>query len=196
MDVKLVVVGGDARPKEVKLKVPAILGRGRDATLALPHSLVSRRHCEITESDGQLVVRDLGSLNGTFIGSERIDEAVLPAGELLTVGTVTFRAVYGDAAKAWPNGERSVVDADTDAQPDEETVFVGAAEDAEVAVEQSAEEVEAIQEAEEIDEHAAEVAEEADFAEFLDMDDDLEAEEEQRGADDSALKAFLKGLDQ
>ena len=42
------------------------------------------------------MVRDLGSLNGTFIGSERVTEALLPAGGLLTVGTVTFRALYGD----------------------------------------------------------------------------------------------------
>jgi predicted component of type VI protein secretion system len=57
---------------------------------------VSRQHCEIFEKDGYLVVRDLGSLNGTFIGEKRISEAVLRDGELLTVGTVTFRAVYSD----------------------------------------------------------------------------------------------------
>lgn len=94
MDVKLVVVGGDARATEVKLKLPAIIGRGRDATLTLPHPLVSRRHCEVFESKGYLVVRDMGSLNGTFVNNERITEAVLPPGDLLTLGTVTFRAVY------------------------------------------------------------------------------------------------------
>ena len=43
---------------------------------------------------GRLRVRDLGSLNGTFVGSKRIEDAEVPPGELLTVGTVTFRAVY------------------------------------------------------------------------------------------------------
>lgn len=94
MEAKLVVVGGDAKPSEINLKLPSTIGRGRDATLTLPHPLVSRQHCRIYEHEGQLMVRDLGSLNGTFIGRERITEAVLPPGELLTVGTVTFRAVY------------------------------------------------------------------------------------------------------
>lgn len=94
MDVKLVVVGGDAKATEVKLKLPAVIGRGREATLTLPHPLVSRKHCEIFESDGHLVVRDMGSLNGTFVNNDRITEAILPPGDLLTLGTVTFRAVY------------------------------------------------------------------------------------------------------
>jgi hypothetical protein len=96
MEVKLIVVGGDAKTTEIDLKLPTVIGRGRGATLTLPHPLVSRQHCEIYETEGQLYVRDLGSLNGTFIGNEPISEAVLPPGELLTVGAVTFRAIYGE----------------------------------------------------------------------------------------------------
>lgn len=96
LEAKLIVVGGDAKVTEVKLNLPSVIGRGKSATLILPHPLVSRRHCEIYEADGKLMVRDLGSLNGTFVGSELVTEAVLPPGELLTIGTVTFRAVYDD----------------------------------------------------------------------------------------------------
>jgi len=102
MDAKLVVVGGDAKAAEIRLKLPSVVGRGREATLTLPHPLVSRAHCELFEQDGQLVVRDLGSLNGTFIADQRITEAVLPPGELLTIGTVTFRAVYEQNADLSP----------------------------------------------------------------------------------------------
>ena len=98
MDVTLVVVGGDAKPTEVNLQLPSVLGRGREASLTLPQALISRQHCEVYEEDGKLMVRDLGSLNGTFIGNQRITEAELPSGALLTVGTVTFRAVYRSAA--------------------------------------------------------------------------------------------------
>ena len=97
MKAKLVVVGGDVKAAEISLKLPVIIGRGREATLTLPHPLVSRKHCELFESNGMLMVRDLGSLNGTYVGSERIEEALLPPGELLTVATVNFRAVYSDA---------------------------------------------------------------------------------------------------
>jgi hypothetical protein len=94
MDAQLVVVSGTTKGREVTLRLPAVVGRGRDASLMLPHPLISRRHCEIFESDGYLVVRDMGSLNGTFVNNERINEAVLPPGGLLTLGSITLQAVY------------------------------------------------------------------------------------------------------
>lgn len=100
---KLVVVGGEANQTEVELKLPMLIGRGRDAGLTVPHALVSRRHCEIFDRDGRLVVRDLGSLNGTFINNKRIEgEQLLDPEQLLTLGTVTFRAIYTIGAGASP----------------------------------------------------------------------------------------------
>ena len=48
------------------------------------------------EANGLLMVRDLGSLNGTFVGETRIAEKAMPVkpGEMLTIGPVTFRAEY------------------------------------------------------------------------------------------------------
>ncbi len=96
LNVKLVVVGvgGDVKTTELTLRLPSTIGRGRGTAIILPHPLVSRQHCELFESDGQLMVRDLGSLNGTFVNNQRITESLIAPGELLTVGTVTFRAVY------------------------------------------------------------------------------------------------------
>src|SRR5262245_50151594 len=103
LDAKLVVVGGDVKTTEIKLRLPSVIGRGKSAGIVLPHPLVSRQHCELFESDGQLMVRDLGSLNGTFVNNERITESPLASGELLTVGTVTFRAVYEPASEPDPS---------------------------------------------------------------------------------------------
>lgn len=108
LDVKLVVVGGDVKTTELKLRLPSTIGRGRDTSIVLPHPLVSRRHCELFEAEGRLMVRDLGSLNGTFVNNQRITESPLPPGELLTIGTVTFRAVY-DAAAGPANGAPETV---------------------------------------------------------------------------------------
>jgi pSer/pThr/pTyr-binding forkhead associated (FHA) protein len=94
MEAKLIVVSGTTKAAEITLRLPAVIGRGRDATLMLPHPLISRRHCEVFESNGYLVVRDMGSLNGTYINSKRITEAVLPPGGKLTLGSVTFQAEY------------------------------------------------------------------------------------------------------
>jgi len=98
MHAKLVVVGGEATASEYALELPTVIGRSRSADLNLGNPLVSRQHCEIFEADGVLMVRDLGSLNGTFIGESRIaNEAPLEPGDLLTIGATTFRAVYESA---------------------------------------------------------------------------------------------------
>jgi predicted component of type VI protein secretion system len=94
LNAKLVVVGGEVKTAEIKLRLPSTIGRGRGATIMLPHPLVSRQHCELFEANGKLVVRDMGSLNGTFVNNQRITESVIEPGELLTIGAVTFRAAY------------------------------------------------------------------------------------------------------
>lgn len=95
MQAKLIVVAGRADKAEVPLKLPALIGRGREAQLTIAHPTVSRRHCLVYELDGVLMVQDKGSLNGTFIDSERVDaDRILRPGQTLTVGPLTFRAEY------------------------------------------------------------------------------------------------------
>lgn len=143
MKAKLIVVGGDAKAAEINLKLPTVIGRGKEASLTLPHPLVSRKHCEIYDSGGQLVVRDLGSLNGTYVNNQRIEQpTILPSGELLTVGTVTFRALYKAGTQAAPSGEApkakvaapalqedATVQPTSDIQPEPETEPQQAADD-------------------------------------------------------------------
>lgn len=95
LNARLVVVGGDAKKTEVQLKLPTVIGRGKEAGLTVPHALVSRRHTEIFQRDGRLFVRDLGSLNGTYVNNTRIEgDQPLEPDQLLTLGNITFRAVY------------------------------------------------------------------------------------------------------
>ena len=116
VDAKLVVVGGETQTRQYDLVLPTIIGRSRSTDLTLRHPLVSRHHCEVFEADGMLMVRDLGSLNGTFLGQTRIAEQAMPvqSGDLITVGPVTFRAVYGSDNRAktgsW-NADGRTVDA-------------------------------------------------------------------------------------
>jgi predicted component of type VI protein secretion system len=94
MEAKLVVVGGKANKSEIELKLPTVIGRGRDADLTVAHPTVSRHHCVVFEQDGVLVVRDNGSLNGTLVDGNKVQEAMLQPGDTLTVGPLTFRADY------------------------------------------------------------------------------------------------------
>jgi len=94
MEAKLIVVGGKVSKNVVPLALPTTIGRGRDAKLTIAHPMVSRKHCELFEKDGLLIVRDLGSLNGTLIADQRVKEAPLPPDAEFTVGPLTFRADY------------------------------------------------------------------------------------------------------
>lgn len=105
MEVKLVVVGGRANQREISLKLPAVIGRSREANLTIGHSLVSRRHCLLHAVDGLVLVRDLNSTNGTFYEKRRVIEAPLLPDQHFSVGPLTFRLVYeyaGDASAIAP----------------------------------------------------------------------------------------------
>lgn len=114
MDITLVVVGGKTNASEVHLSLPTVIGRGPKCQLQLPLPLVSRRHCELFEKEGKLFVRDLGSMNGTYVGSDRITEIELPHEGLLTIGAVTFRALYDSSfAISQDDATRHDFDAET-----------------------------------------------------------------------------------
>ena len=100
LEAKLVLVGGATQSTEIDLDLPTTIGRGRNACVVLRDPSVSRRHCELLEREDRLFVRDLDSRNGTFVGSQRVTESFLPCGELLTIGSFTFRAVYECEANA------------------------------------------------------------------------------------------------
>jgi pSer/pThr/pTyr-binding forkhead associated (FHA) protein len=67
-------------------------GRHPDSDIFLDDVTVSRRHAEFRRMDGGFLVRDVGSLNGTYVNRDRIDEAVLSGGDEVQIGK--YRLVY------------------------------------------------------------------------------------------------------
>ncbi|MBW2731217.1 MAG: sigma 54-interacting transcriptional regulator [Deltaproteobacteria bacterium] len=77
---------------ETLLDLPATLGRDHTCDVVLEDSSVSRHHARIEHgSEGELLLRDLSSRNGSFLNRRRIDEAPLRPGDLLRFGDVLVR---------------------------------------------------------------------------------------------------------
>ena len=62
------------------------IGRSPDCEIFLDDVTVSRNHAVLIERDGQWLVEDQGSLNGTFVNRRRIDNAALHNGDELQIG--------------------------------------------------------------------------------------------------------------
>jgi DNA-binding NtrC family response regulator len=88
--VKLVVVDGPDEGAEVPFDGAATIGTDPACELVLHDPLVSRRHLEVWRAGGRVVVRDLGSLNGTFLGEAKIAEAEIPLGAVLRLGETSI----------------------------------------------------------------------------------------------------------
>jgi pSer/pThr/pTyr-binding forkhead associated (FHA) protein len=101
MKVKLIALDPVGQNRKVVLhSLPAVLGRCGQAEVTVEDRWVSRQHCQLTEADGLLLVRDLGSRHGTFVNGHRVEEALLLPDDKLTVGMTSYVATYRAPARA------------------------------------------------------------------------------------------------
>jgi pSer/pThr/pTyr-binding forkhead associated (FHA) protein len=77
------------------VKDMTLVGRKDDCDLRLPHKSVSKMHCVIVKTDGLLLVRDLGSTNGTRVNGQRVRRAALLPNDLLSIASFKFRVALG-----------------------------------------------------------------------------------------------------
>jgi DNA-binding winged helix-turn-helix (wHTH) protein len=70
-----------------------VIGRERDAAIQCDVAGVSRYHARIVVSQGEAIVEDLGSKNGTYVGGQRVTSARLADGDEIRIGraSLTFR---------------------------------------------------------------------------------------------------------
>ncbi len=70
------------------------VGRGQDSSIFLDDVTVSRKHAEIVRGEGGYRIRDVGSLNGTYVNRVRVDAVDLRNGDEIQVGKYRFRFVF------------------------------------------------------------------------------------------------------
>ena len=90
----------DGQPlKTINAELPVVIGRGTDSTLTINHPLLSRKHCEVYKENGQVFVKDLASLNGTFVNEARVETSLLlTSGSQLKLGAVEIQVSFDGGA--------------------------------------------------------------------------------------------------
>src|SRR4051794_2162544 len=85
----------DGSPPIDVVKDLVVVGRKEDCDLRLEHKSVSKLHCVIVRTDGLLMLRDLGSTNGTRVNGTRVRRAALLPNDQLTIAHFKFRVFLG-----------------------------------------------------------------------------------------------------
>jgi pSer/pThr/pTyr-binding forkhead associated (FHA) protein len=104
----LIVTHGNTANKHRPLVGDAIvLGRGRGCDLRLEAGDVSELHCIITRRPDGFRIRDCASRAGTRLNGEAVQEAVLEDGDILQIGSFSFRVEVTPGEEAWSPPEHT-----------------------------------------------------------------------------------------
>lgn len=91
MNARLILVSGEG-PSEYNLTAFNTVGRHPDNTVQVLDRIVSKEHCRITRApDGRYVLRDTGSLNGSYVNGDRVSEKILATGDQIALGNTVLR---------------------------------------------------------------------------------------------------------
>jgi pSer/pThr/pTyr-binding forkhead associated (FHA) protein len=84
-----------------------LVGRKENCDLRLEHKSVSKLHCVIVRTDGLLILRDLGSTNGTRVNGQRVRRAALLPDDHLTIAAFKFRVHLGPSGISYQVQDRT-----------------------------------------------------------------------------------------
>jgi predicted component of type VI protein secretion system len=98
MRLKYTKLDGTTVEKQLETE-PITIGRSPDSDLIVLDERASRVHCGIRFWDGEYVLRDLKSMNGTYVNGQRVDTHTLAPGDSIRVGS-TIIAVESEESAA------------------------------------------------------------------------------------------------
>ncbi|PID38455.1 MAG: GGDEF domain-containing protein [Deltaproteobacteria bacterium] len=92
----MVVIYGQDLGKKYNLDSASIIvGRSSKSDIQIDQESVSRNHCKLLNTGKTIILRDLGSTNGTYVNDEPVDEYVLRDGNLIKIGRTIFKFLTG-----------------------------------------------------------------------------------------------------
>ncbi len=95
-DACVVVIYGADLGKKYNLDVPSlIIGRSSKCDLQVDQESVSRNHAKIVNSGQRVLIRDLGSTNGTYVNDQPVEEFILRDGDLIKIGRTILKFLSG-----------------------------------------------------------------------------------------------------
>jgi pSer/pThr/pTyr-binding forkhead associated (FHA) protein len=97
----------DGGPPVELTKEITLVGRKEDCDLRLDHKSVSKQHCVLVKADSVLLVRDLGSTNGTRVNGQRVRRAALLQNEQISIAGLRFRVYFGSGKAPVSADERT-----------------------------------------------------------------------------------------
>jgi len=120
----LIVLSGKHKGKRVRLaEGETVIGRDASAKIRVATHEVSRQHALLIVSESGVVVRDLGSRNGTFVNGIPIaEETTLNPGDTLTTGPMTFELESSEAPKKPLSGISSLGKAKKDPKASDDDI--------------------------------------------------------------------------
>jgi pSer/pThr/pTyr-binding forkhead associated (FHA) protein len=105
MRAQLVPLDGGP-PLEVA-KDMTLIGRQDECDVRLDHKSVSKMHCVLVKTDGLIILRDLGSTNGTRVNGTRVRRAALLPNDKLSVANFHFRVLFGSPLQALEQADQT-----------------------------------------------------------------------------------------
>src|SRR5438105_3613748 len=95
-------VSTGGQQKRVTIAGTLTVGRQPGNDIVLQDTMASRKHCQFALRDGIVVLKDLGSHNGTYIGSNKVAEAILSFGDTVRIGKSTLKLIPDEIEKVSP----------------------------------------------------------------------------------------------
>jgi pSer/pThr/pTyr-binding forkhead associated (FHA) protein len=107
MEFRAALVPMQGGPPVEVVKEMVVVGRQAECDLCLDHKGVSKLHCVLIKTDGLLILRDLGSTNGTRVNGTRVRRAALLPNDKISFASFHYKVHLGPPDVPIPVGENT-----------------------------------------------------------------------------------------